>query len=123
MSEVKIEARAEATGVIVEEPIFKRTMTGVPVCRLMIAADIGPASMPVRKPIYVWGLRGSEPDEAMADLAKRCGRNLRVGDTVTGTGVERHRQRIVKGRPTIEAAIVAESVRLRQRPASGGPGA
>jgi single-stranded DNA-binding protein len=123
MSGIKIQARAEATGVIVKEPEFGRTMSGVPVCRFMIEADIGPATLAVRKPVFVAGVTDGEPDAALADLAERCGRNLNLGDTVTVHGAERHRERRVKGRPVIEAAIVAENVRLRQRAASRSEGA
>jgi hypothetical protein len=123
MNEVKIEARAEVTGVIVGKPELKRHLSGVQVCRFMVAADVGPATMPVHKPIYVWGRKDGELDEEMAELAVRCGRGLAEGDTVTVPGVERHRQHTVKGRPVIEAAIVADTVRLRRRAASGSAGA
>ena len=114
MNNTQTEIRAEALGRITSAPKFQRTMTGTPICRFEITAETGPASEPVVKPIYVWGLRDGEPDERLADLAVRCGRNLRIGDCVFVPGVERQRS-LKRG---IEHAIIAEDVKLRARGAT-----
>lgn len=103
--------RAQAMGVITSPPEFKRNLTGTPVCRFEVTAPTGPASEPIVKPVYVWGLRDGEPDAEMAHLAERCGKGLRIGDRVLVPGVERQRT----GKSGIEHAIIADAVQLKER--------
>lgn len=116
MQQADTQVRAEATGRITSAPEFTRTMAGTALCRFKITAETGPASTPLVKSIYVWGLSDGEPDDRLADLAKRCGRNLQMGDRVFVPGTERQRN---CGRGT-EHAIIAEDVKLRERGGTTG---
>lgn len=111
MIEARMELRAEILGRISRAPELKRTSQGVAVCRFTVATDVGPASNPVVKSIYVLGDRGAEPSQ---DLAVRC-THLGLGDLVCVAGVERQRVRVRRGAKYPDSAIVAENVRLRAR--------
>lgn len=112
--------KTQAVGRITSPPELGRTLNGVPVCRFTISAETGPASSPVVKPIYVFGMRDGEPDAYLSDLAKRCGRGLSVGDMVFVPGVERQRTR---RSGAIEQSILAADVKLRERAGTKGGGA
>jgi hypothetical protein len=111
MTQTKTEVRAEVLGCITKVPELSRTTEGVAVCRFMVATQVGPASNPVVKAIFVVGDLGARPSE---DLPVRC-MNLGVGDKVYVPGVERQRIRCRRGVRYPESAIEARDVRLRER--------
>ena len=119
MNQETQEIRAEAIGRITGAPKLSRTAEGVAVCRFVVSTEVGPASTPVRKDIYVIGNPEARPSE---NLAVRC-THLGVGDLVIVPGIERQRKRRVRGVEFTETAIEASNVRRRARADQAGGGA
>lgn len=119
MTQTMTEVKAEATGRISSEPELRKTTGGVHVCRFKVATEVGPATNPVVKWIYVVGDPAARPSE---DLAVRAS-HLVVGDLVIVPGIERQRARRTRGVDWVESAIEASNVRLRRRAWQTGGGA
>ncbi|MGH2973926.1 MAG: hypothetical protein ACRDLL_03535 [Solirubrobacterales bacterium] len=112
MNQQKTGVRAEVLGRITVAPRLARTLDGVAICRFTVATEVGPASRPLVKPIYVQGNPSLRPSE---DLPVRIKEKLQVGDLVYVPGYELQRPRKRRGVEYIESAIAAQDVRLRER--------
>lgn len=110
--QMETQVRTEVLGRITKAPRLARTTEGgVAVCRFTVATEVGPASNPVVKDIYVVGdprLKVSE------DLPVRC-QNLEVGALVWVPGVEHQTMRTVRGVRFAVSAVKADDVKLRAR--------
>jgi hypothetical protein len=96
--------RTFARGWLAKAPEFKRSDTGVAVCRLLVVGEAaGPASSPPKVSLY---LRGTE--------AVRCAFGLSVGDLIEGVGIlGPERERVPH-----QEVLVDERVKLRARAAA-----
>jgi Domain of unknown function (DUF4326) len=92
MTETQLRIESKAIAKVSKRPQMARTASGFPVCRFVVVTDEGPASNPVKMPIYVPGW----PGELQRKLALRSG-GLRVGELVQVTGIQRQRVRRIKG--------------------------
>ncbi len=111
-TQMETQVRTEVLGRITKAPKLARTTEGgVAVCRFTVATEVGPASNPVVKTIYVVGDPSVKVSE---DLPVRC-KNLEVGALVFVPGVEHQTMRTVRGVRFPVTAVKADDVKLRAR--------
>ena len=110
--QMQTQVRTEVLGRITKAPKLARTTEGgVAVCRFTVATEVGPASNPVVKDIFVVG----DPSVKVSDdLPVRC-MNLEVGALVWVPGFEHQTMRKVRGVRFPVSAVKAEDVKLRVR--------
>jgi hypothetical protein len=108
MNEVQTRIESKAIARVSKKPELARTGPGFPVCRFTVVTDEPSARNPVIMPVYVFG----GPADMQRKLALWC-RNLRVGELVEVTGLQRQRVRQRKGRARrrwLETAMQAMDV-------------
>jgi hypothetical protein len=111
-TQMQTQVRTEVLGRITKAPKLARTMEGgVAVCRFTVATEVGPASNPVVKDVFVVG----DPRLKVSDdLPVRC-MNLEVGALVWVPGVEHQMMQKVRGVRFPVSAVKADDVKLRAR--------
>lgn len=108
MNEMQTRIESKAIARVSKKPELGRTASGFPVSRFTVVTAEGPATSPVKMPIYVPGW----PGEAQRKLALRCS-ELRVGELVQATGFQRQRVRQTKcGKHWPETALQALDVQV-----------
>lgn len=109
MTETQTRIESKAVAMVSGRPELATTASGFPVCRFPVVTEAeGPASNPVKMPIYVAGW----PGEAQRKLALRCA-ELRVGELVQATGFQRQRvKRTKRGKNWPETALQAMDVQV-----------
>jgi hypothetical protein len=108
MTETQMRIESKAIAKVSKKPDEGRTASGFPVSRFTVVTEEGPGTSPVKMPVYVLG----SPGEAQRKLALRCG-ELRVGELVQVTGLQRQRVRRTKrGKDWIETALQALDVQV-----------
>lgn len=100
MSAAESRVLVDAVGNVTQTPKLIHTASGVPLCRFVVASEVGPASNPVQTAVYAKG-----------GLAISCAR-LAEGDSVGVKGEQRQRTRRRRGITYPEVATEAHEVEL-----------